>query len=598
MGARYIWNRYTAIEKLGYRTRYSEVREDIGNPVNFHFNMTDGQTYSIGSGYSFSEVTGSYYTTGNKTYTYKERSGTRRGPGYITSTSGAMYYADNWFEHASYKGLYAGSNFEGSSYKAYKYTSESYQQSYTYYDPGTYLDQRSNASSGYYPYDDEDGGYYYVRQGSDQVDPTAVTVPDNIDDGTTIQISITPNTGKTYGGTISYTYQYRYDGGSWQDLGTTTATAVSLAVPKNQYSTLEVRVRAQDDMGFTSSDWITSGRKTIIANQPPTAPGISVENVYIGNTLTVTLTAATDPDGTVESYVIQRRIDGGAWTQVQAGTGMTYSETVSGEWGTVAYRAAAVDNEGLQGPWAASQTFDVNPGWVIISGPESDMGDKPVPFPFEFEVGVAGHPAEDNIITRVMLDGRRVVVDRTFHDHDTITIHLDVKYFAAGIHRLQITADKEGYTKAMANYTFNVPAQTEAILQKLEGCNAEIFQNYKGEAAVPFGLARFIFGDDGRDVNEMCGDGLKMAHGTYTGTGTSGQSNPLLLTCGFKPKVVSLYTADGSKAATLTAPDTGSSATAGGITATFSDSGVSLYAANAAGQFNASGTAYGYFIIG
>lgn len=507
-----------------------------------------------------------------------------------------MYYSPNWYEHSTYRGLFGGSISD--TYDCYKYTTRQGSETYIYYDPGTYLDQRSNASSYYYPYDDEDGGYYYVRQGSDEVDPTAVTVPDDIDDGTTITIGLTPNTGKTFGGTISYTYQYRYNGGRWQTLTTTTATSTTLSVPKDQYKTLEVRVRAQDDMGFTSNTWVSSGVKTIIANQPPTAPGITVDNVYIGNELEVTLTAATDPDGTVASYVIQRRIDGGAWAQVQSGTSMTYTETVSGDWGTVAYRAAAVDNEGLQGPWAASQTFDVNPGWVIISGPESDMGDKPVPFPFQFEVGVAGHPAEDNILTRVMLDGRRVVVDRTFHDHDIITINLNVNYFAAGVHKLQITADKEGYTKAMANYTFNVPAQTEAILQKLEGCNAEIFQNHKREAAVPFGLARFIYGEDGRDVNQMCGDGLKMAQGTYTGTGTSGSGSPNTLACGFRPKVTELFgLADGSVAA-LVSPAEGNSGTANGITFEVSDTGITWYAASAAVQGNESGKQYAYKIIG
>lgn len=596
MGARYIWNRYTAIEKLGNRTRYSEVREDIGNPVNFHFNMTDGQTYSIGSGYSFSEVTGSYYTTGNKTYTYKEKSGTRRGSGYITSTSGAMYYSDNWFEHSSYKGLYAGSNFESSSYKAYKYTSESYQQSYTYYDPGTYLDQRSNASSGYYPYDDEDGGYYYVRQGSDQVDPTAVTVPDDIDDGTTIQISITPNTGKTYGGTISYTYQYRYDSGSWQDLGTTTATAVSLAVPKNQYSTLEVRVRAQDDMGFTSSDWITSGRKTIIANQPPTAPGLSVENVYSNQHVRVTWTASTDPDGTVTRYILQRRIDGGAWTQVQSGSQMSYTELVSPDWGTVAYRAAAVDNEDLQGPWATSETFSVNPGWVIISGPASDLGDKRLPFHFIFSVGVAGSPDEDNIITRVMLDDRYTIVDQTLHDADVVDIRLDLKYFAQGTHKLQITADKEDYTGAMSTYRFNVTNDGAEAL--LAGAHVEVAQNEEAKPIVYHGLARFVYGPDGRDVVQMCGDGLKLAHGSYTGTGTSGSSSPNTLTTGFEPKVAVLWALDGSASLRLVWPDDENTITAAGVTATRSSTGLSWYGSSAAGQCNASGTAYGYEIIG
>lgn len=590
MGARYVWNRYTAVLQEGIRRRYSESHSDV---TDFYFNMTNGQTYQIGSSYNFSTSSGKYTLRNTKNYTYQSKSAKTRGPGYMLSTSGAMYYGENWTEIRNYANQLWPSN---DSKDAIKYMAETYEETYEYYVPGSYLDQRSNASSGYYPYDDEDGGYYYVRQGSDQVDPTAVTVPDDIDDGTTITISLTPNTGKTFGGTISYTYQYRYNGGSWQTLTTTTATSTTLSVPKDQYSTLEVRVRAQDDMGFTSNTWVSSGVKTIIANQPPTAPGISVENVYIGNTLTVTLTAATDPDGTVASYVIQRRIDGGAWTQVQSGTSMTYSETVLDTWGTVAYRAAAVDNESLQGPWATSKTFDVNPGWVIIEGPESDIGDKRRPFHFVFSVGVVGSPDDDDILTRVMLDDRYTVVDRTFHDADVVDIRLDIKYFAQGPHKLQITADKEGYTGAMSTYTFNVTNdEAEALLS---GANAAVAQNYLGKPIVYHGLARFVYGPDGRDVVQMCGDGLKMAQGTYTGTGTSGQSNPLLLTCGFKPKVVSLYTADGSKAATLTAPDTGSSVTAGGITATFSDSGVSLYAANAAGQFNASGAAYGYFIIG
>ena len=590
MGARYVWNRYTAVLQEGIRRRYSESHSDV---TGFYFNMTDGQTYQIGSSYNFSTSSGKYTLRDTKNYTYQSKSAKTRGPGYMLSTSGAMYYGENWTEIRNYANQLWPSN---DSKNAIKYMAETYEETYEYYVKGSYLDQRSNASSGYYPYDDEDGGYYYVRQGSDQVDPTAVTVPDDIDDGTTITISLTPNTGKTFGGTISYTYQYRYDGGNWQTLSTTTATTVSLAVPKGQYSTLEVRVRAQDDMGFVSGTWVRSGSKTIIANQPPTAPGISVENVYIGNTLTVTLTAATDPDGTVESYILQRSIDGGAWTQVQSGTSMTYSETVLDAWGTVAYRAAALDNESLQGPWATSQTFDVNPGWVIIEGPESDIGDKRRPFHFVFSVGVVGSPDEDDILTRVMLDDRYTVVDRTFHDADVVDIRLDIKYFAQGPHKLQITADKEGYTGAMSTYTFNVTNdEAEALLA---GANVAVAQNYLGKPIVYHGLARFVYGPDGRDVVQMCGDGLKLAHGSYTGTGTSGSGSPNTLTCGFRPKVATIAAADGSAVIRLAAPAEGNTATAGGVTATFADSSLSWYADSAAAQLNASGTGYIYEIIG
>ena len=585
MGARYVWSRYTAVQQQGYRTRYRKTSKKMSNPSYVDVNLNVGASFTIGKSYYFSEVTGTYSLRDTVSYIFVNGYYDDFDTGYMVMTSGHMYYGTIAFLNGTFRIL-----------KATDYYRESYQQLYTYYIQGSYIDQRSNASSGYYPYDDEYGGYYYVRQGSDEVDPTAVTVPDDIDDGTTIQISITPNTGKTFGGTISYTYQYRYDGGSWQTLSTTTATTVSLAVPKGQYSTLEVRVRAQDDMGFTSNTWVSSGSKTIIANQPPTAPGISVENVYIGNTLTVTLTAATDPDGTVASYVIQRRIDGGAWTQVQSGTSMTYSETVLDAWGTVAYRAAAVDNEGLQGPWATSQTFDVNPGWVIIEGPESDIGDKRRPFHFVFSVGVVGSPDEDDILTRVMLDDRYTVVDRTFHDADVVDIRLDIKYFAQGPHKLKITADKEGYTGAMSTYTFNVTNdEAEALLA---GANAAVAQNYLGKPVVYHGLARFVYGPDGRDVVQMCGDGLKMAQGTYTGTGTSGSSSPNTLACGFRPKVTELYSyADGAVMA-LVSPAEGNSGTVNGITFEVSDTGITWYAASAAAQGNESGKLYAYKIIG
>ena len=584
MGARYIWNRYNAVQQQGYRTRYKQVQEANSGYINFT-SIKEGETIYIGNSFTFSEITGKYsisdYTKYDLEYGHYDLQ-----TGYVTFTDGSMYYGEWIMNYSSVRLLSGG----------YKYTATTYQQAYIYYVQGSYIDQRSHASSGYYPYDDESGGYYYVRQGSDEVDPTAVTVPDDIDDGTTITISLTPNTGKTFGGTISYTYQYRYNGGSWQTLTTTTAVTASLAVPKDQYKTLEVRVRAQDDMGFTSNTWVSSGVKTIIANQPPTAPGISVENVYIGNTLTVTLTAATDPDGTVASYVIQRRIDGGAWTQVQSGTSMTYSETVLDAWGTVAYRAAALDNESLQGPWATSQTFDVNPGWVIIEGPESDIGDKRRPFHFVFSVGVVGSPDEDDILTRVMLDDRYTVVDRTFHDADVVDIRLDIKYFAQGPHKLQITADKEGYTGAMSTYTFNVTNdEAEALLA---GANAVVAQNYLGKPIVYHGLARFVYGPDGRDVVQMCGDGLKLAHGSYTGTGTSGSGSPNTLTCGFRPKVATIAAADGSAVIRLAAPAEGNTATAGGVTATFADSSLSWYADSAAAQLNASGTGYIYEIIG
>ena len=567
-------------------TMYKNISNS--NYGDIRMSVPSGTRFSVGGSYSFSVWSGDYTLKSVTTYT---SDGTYHPfeikAGYITTSDGKMYYSAKW--SLVYTTLLGQD--------ATEYSSQQYQTTLTQYIKGEFVDYiSSDKENAYYDGYNSSSGYYYVYEGSDNIDPQAVTLPDPIDDGTTIQITVTPSTEKVYSGTVSYTYQYRYDSSwRWQTLTTTTALTASLQVPKNTYQTLEVRVQAQDNLGFTSSTWVSSGVKNIIANQPPTAPGIAVDNVYINQHLTVTLTPATDPDGTVASYIIQRRIDGGQWNQVQSGTSLTYTEVVDPDWGTIAYRAAAVDDEGLQGPWATSQTFDVNPGWVIISGPDSDLGERPGPFVLEFEVEVVGNPDQDSIVTKVMLDDRDLIVDLLLHDEDIVRIYFNTKYFAAGTHTIQVTASKEDYTPAMS--VFNVYVPTLSV-DPLAGARVEVPQNAQGKPVAWLGLARCILGDDGRDVIQMCGDGLKLAQGSYTGTGTSGQGNPNTLTAGFQPKLAVILAADGTTSVTILAPASGSTATVGGLTATFTATGLSYWASTPEAQFNTSGTTYSYYIMG
>lgn len=325
MSTRYVWGRYTAQLINTTRTRYRQVTENI-NSMQFHFSMTDGQTYQIGSGYSFSESSGSYYTTGNKTYTYDALSGIKRGSGYISSTSGALYYGENWIEHPSYKGLYPGTN---TDWSCTKYTSESYQAPYQYYAPGSFLDYVSSASSGAYPSDDESGGSYYKRQGTDTIDPAAITLPDLILEGRTITVTLTPSAGKVYEGAVTYTYQYRTDGGTWQDLGVTGAVSCVVQVPDGA-ATIEVRARAQDDLGFVSNDWVTSAAAEVTGNRPPSITSSSgPSGADLGtriNPFAVQYTLA-DPDG--DLLTVTEALDGETQREFPASIGTVYSVQVT-----------------------------------------------------------------------------------------------------------------------------------------------------------------------------------------------------------------------------------------------------------------------------
>jgi len=108
--------------------------------------------------------------------------------------------------------------------------------------------------------------------GSDTIDPTAVAYSkSDLQAGESVTIQVSPRT-PTYGGTISYQYQYSTDGGSsWTNIGSkTTNTSVSVTIPDGAKQ-FKARVRASDNYGFTSSDYVTGP-----------ALGVSVLKAYVG----------------------------------------------------------------------------------------------------------------------------------------------------------------------------------------------------------------------------------------------------------------------------------------------------------------------------
>lgn len=234
---------------------------------------------------------------------------------------------------------------------------------------------------------------------------------------------------------------------------------------------------------------------TVTDNQLPTAPGrIDVSNVVRGGSATITLTAATDPDGTVESYIFERQVDGGAWEQVAQANSLTQTDAIGEEWGTVAYRACAVDNLGVSGPYVTSETFTVNSGWTIISGPAEDLGSKPAPFDFAFSVSVTGEPDADAITVSAALDGVQVY-SGTPNTGEQVTIPIKTHLLGAGTHTIEVQASKDDYLPASKRYTFTVPAVTIP-----DGGVGAMAQGPDGRAVYHTTLAQRCIGRDGVDI--------------------------------------------------------------------------------------------------
>ena len=587
MSTRYVWGRYTAQQRQEYRTRYREVTEDIGQ---LFFNLSGANasygTIYIGRSYYLSQSDGTYSESNYRQYTWSELSDSPVS-GYITATSGNMYYSPSW------EGVYNIVNgYRVRSDDTTQYTSERYQQLYTYYVQGSFIDWKTGNSR--YSYSDGySGGDYYTYQGSDNIDPAAVNLPENIRGGSVVNVSVNPSAGQKYEGLISYQYQYRLDGGNWVTIGTS-GVSESFTVP-NGTQTVQVRVRAQDDLGFVSNDWITSGVVSVVNNSPPSAPGsIDVRNAIAGNYATITITEATDSDGYVTGYIFERSVDGGSWKEVSETSSLAFFERIYEDWATVQYRVCAVDNEDARGPYITSELYTVQVDYVMISGPEADLGSVAGVLSLETIYSTSDDPEAQGIAVKIEMDGA-LLVDRDVNAGDKIVLNIDTRLQWTGVHHISVTAELEDHMPANQTYTYTIGA-TPADL--ISGGESGVLQGPDGKPVLPKTLAQDCYGTDGKDVNTLIAEGLQMTAGGYIGTGTSGEGAPNTLAFGFAPRLLVLYKADDGEAVILGAAAAAGSGTVGGISYTFSTGGASWYASTPATQMNENGQNYGYFAIG
>ena len=493
MSTRYVWERYS--QNTSYSLSWSTYRPTAsGIPIS-------RGTWMLARSCSINASTGSVSFSGSRAfngdisaddYPYLYRSGYVSGTGsislYRATTKGN---GGKWTQVGIGEDTQAYVNASNLDHYSRASISRRISQGGTNYGPIT------NASSRAYPNNGSSGSSWYVYQGADTIDPAAVTLPASIMGGDTVTVTVTPSAGKVYGGTVSYTWQYRLDGGAWQSLASGTAATQQLTVPAGT-NTVEVQVRANDDLGFTSSTWVSSGAVSVTNNLAPTAPGsIDVTAPVAGQPVTVTLTAATDPDGTVAAYVIERSVDSGDWQQVQNSAALTFTETVGADWQSVQYRAAAVDDEGAQGPYIESGTLPVSTGAVTLTGPASGQGEHAQPFDLgPITLGLTPAGTDSGIAFAVLLDGAETGSASQAAGAE-IPLRAAPRAMARGAHTITVTASKEAYTTAMAQYTYTVPAWDGS---DIAGGKSGRFEDHLGNKLLPKTLAQDSLGPGGADM--------------------------------------------------------------------------------------------------
>ena len=243
--------------------------------------------------------------------------------------------------------------------------------------------------------------------------PSSISVPGSIQGGSTITVSWGASTDKE-SNLEGYILERSTDGGkSWSQIyqGSSRSTTNTVA-----FGTASVmyRVKAYDSEGLASA-YKTSSQVTVINNNAPTAPpSITVPNTVLGGaTLTVTWGAATDQDGNLAGYSLEREVDGsGQWSVVYTGNTLSYADNITKGWASVKYRVRAYDSNNAYSGYTESPSRPVNnntaPEISCASPSGSDLGTKDAGFSLSYTVSdVDG----DEVSVTEAIDGS---VKRTF----------------------------------------------------------------------------------------------------------------------------------------------------------------------------------------
>lgn len=304
--------------------------------------------------------------------------------------------------------------------------------------------------------------------------PGSITVPTSIMGGTTITIKWGTSTDAE-SNLAGYKVERSTNGGStwsqiYQGTATQTTNAVAFGVESVMY-----RVKAYDDEGLESS-YKTSTQITVVNNNAPSAPPtIAVPNeVKGGGSLVISWTAASDTDGNLSGYVLERSTDGGVtYAEIYNGSELTYTDTITKGWTSVKYRVKAYDSYNAESGYttSAERTVDNNTPPVITCASAADLGTKSSGFAISYSVD--DEDADDALTVTEKLDStvkRSFTATRGTNNSFAVTGEYFQKILN-GSHTLTISVS-DGKATTTRTFTF-VKSVTKAAITLAEPMEAD-----------------------------------------------------------------------------------------------------------------------------
>ena len=403
--------------------------------------------------------------------------------------------------------------------------------------------------------------------------PATITVPtSSIPTGSSIAVSWSAVSGAT-----SYQLQRSANGGSWQTVYTGSGTSYSDVA--GNWTQVLYRV-ASVTMGITSG-YATS---TVVTVLPYVVDSFTAPSqVMQGQNIPLSWTASA----AANTYILQRSVNGGGWTQIYSGGNTSYTDTPSGSWTTVQYRVKAGAN-GSYGAYATSASIPViSASALVISGTDGDLGTltADVPYTVSSDTG--------NPITLQRYVNGQLVATTTVQSGFAYSI--PVMDLPSGAGSIEISATVQTSNAGPVSTSRTWTYTKTAMAFPSTGGVAQLSLN--GQNVFPLALA------EGVRVPSVWGGSLDLALqlllplvgaavisvGTYTGTGTYGQDNPNTLEFPTAPTVVTIY--GGGQTLAISSTETSGTAYISGNTATWYSE------TSAADQLNSQGVTYSYVAI-
>lgn len=148
-------------------------------------------------------------------------------------------------------------------------------------------------------------------------------------------------------------------------------------------------INCQDGCELCQSTCLSSCQDAAEKNSAPNMPSsISVPSgVKGGETIIVMWGAASDPDGNLAGYILEKKTDNASFSQIYKGSSRSLSDTITVGSNTVQYRVKAYDSYGKESSYRVSNIITVtNNSAPEISGRDSDLGGKKAPFKINLSI--------------------------------------------------------------------------------------------------------------------------------------------------------------------------------------------------------------------